>query len=182
MNAMRKLIVWYAARGRFVELVEWRTAESEVSGSNLRARFQFSRNQFSITSGQGWLGPMLCTVKWVKKVSCGGVIALAVEQPQLFIKLPKTKKCVIYWPCAWQCTQFMAWLLTLCLTVPAVHGLAIDAVPDSARSSYPTEELLSVPGSDITKLRHYHRCPRQRFVKVHKSLFFQMSPEHSSQY
>ena len=28
-----------------------------------------TRNQFSITSGQGWLGPMLCTVKWVTKES-----------------------------------------------------------------------------------------------------------------
>ena len=48
-------------------------------------------NQFSITSGQGWLGPMLCTVKLVKKVSCGGVFDLAVEQPQLFRKLHKNK-------------------------------------------------------------------------------------------
>ena len=30
--------------------------------------------------------------KWVKKVSCGGVFDLAVEQPQLFRKLPKNKK------------------------------------------------------------------------------------------
>ena len=34
---------------------------------------------------------MLCTVKWVKKVYCGGVFDLAVEQPQLFRKLPKNK-------------------------------------------------------------------------------------------
>ena len=34
---------------------------------------------------------MLCTVKWVKKVSCGGVFDLAVEQPQLFRKLHKNK-------------------------------------------------------------------------------------------
>ena len=35
---------------------------------------------------------MLCTGKWVKKiVSCGGVFDLAVEQPQLFRKLPKNK-------------------------------------------------------------------------------------------
>ena len=35
---------------------------------------------------------MLYTVKWGKKVSCGGVFDLAVEQPQLFRKLPKNKK------------------------------------------------------------------------------------------
>ena len=33
------------------------------------------------------------TGKWVKKiVSCGGVFDLAVEQPQLFRKLPKKQK------------------------------------------------------------------------------------------
>ena len=38
------------------------------------------------------VGHMLCTVKWVKKVSCGGVFDLAVEQPQLFRKtIPKNK-------------------------------------------------------------------------------------------
>ena len=47
--------------------------------------------QFSITSGQGWLGPKLWPIKWVKKVSCGGVFDLAVEQPQLFRKLHKNK-------------------------------------------------------------------------------------------
>ena len=37
--------------------------------------------------------PMLCTVNWVKKkVSCGGVIDLAVEQPQLFRKLHNKQK------------------------------------------------------------------------------------------
>ena len=52
-----------------------------------------NRNQFSTTSGQGWLGPKLCTGKWVKKiVSCGRVLNLAVEQPQLFQKLSKNKK------------------------------------------------------------------------------------------
>ena len=51
-----------------VELVEWRTADSEGSGLNPRAWFYFSnRNQFSITSGQGRWGPMPCTVKWVRK-------------------------------------------------------------------------------------------------------------------
>ena len=35
---------------------------------------------------------MLCTVKWGKKVSCGGVFDLAVEQQQLFRKLPPQKK------------------------------------------------------------------------------------------
>ena len=35
---------------------------------------------------------MLCTVKWGKKVSYGGVFDLAVEQPQLFRKLPKNKQ------------------------------------------------------------------------------------------
>ena len=46
------------------------------------------RNQFSITSGQGWLRPMLFTGKWGKKIfSYGGVFDLAVEQPQLFRKL-----------------------------------------------------------------------------------------------
>ena len=44
-------------------------------------------------SGQAWLGSILCTGKWVKKiVFCGGVFDLAVEQPQLFRKLPKNKK------------------------------------------------------------------------------------------
>ena len=47
----------------------------------------YNRNQFSITSLQGWWKPMLGTVKWVKKVSYGGVFDLAVEQPQLFRKL-----------------------------------------------------------------------------------------------
>ena len=47
----------------------------------------------------------------------------------------------------------------------AAHGVAIDPVPLSARSSCPTEELLSVPGSDITQLSHYHSCPRQRFSR-----------------
>ena len=56
----------------------------------LDSNFQ-NRNQFSITSGQGWLGPMLCTVKWEKKVCCGGVFDLAVEQPQLFRKQNKNK-------------------------------------------------------------------------------------------
>ena len=43
-------------------------------------------------SGQGWMGPMLWTVKWMKiKISCGGVIDLAVEQQQLFRKLNKNK-------------------------------------------------------------------------------------------
>ena len=38
------------------------------------------------------MGPMLCTVKvGEKKVSCGGVIDLAVEQPQLFRKLHKNQ-------------------------------------------------------------------------------------------
>ena len=50
-------------------------------------------NQFSITSGQGWLRPMLCTRKWVKKiVSYGGVFDLAVEQPQLFRKISKNNQ------------------------------------------------------------------------------------------
>ena len=58
-----------------------------------------NRNQFSITSGQGWLKPMFCTSKWVKKiVSCAGVFDLAVEQPQVFKKQPKNKnktvKCI----------------------------------------------------------------------------------------
>ena len=36
---------------------------------------------------------MLCTGKWVKNiVCCGEVFDLAVEQPQLFRKLPKKKK------------------------------------------------------------------------------------------
>ena len=34
---------------------------------------------------------MLRTVKWVKKISYGGVFDLAVEQPQLFRKLSKNK-------------------------------------------------------------------------------------------
>ena len=34
---------------------------------------------------------MLCTVKRGKKVSCGGVFDLAVEQPQLFRKRHKNK-------------------------------------------------------------------------------------------
>ena len=51
-----------------------------------------TENQLSITSGQGWLGPMLCTVKWGKKVLCSRVFDLAVEQPQLFRKLPKNKQ------------------------------------------------------------------------------------------
>ena len=38
------------------------------------------------------MGPMLCTVKvGEKEISCGGVIDLAVEQPQLFRKLHKNK-------------------------------------------------------------------------------------------
>ena len=45
-----------------------------------------NRNQFSITSGQ-W--HMLCTVKWVKNFKFGGVFDLAVEQLQLFRKLPQ---------------------------------------------------------------------------------------------
>ena len=53
----------------------------------------YNRNQFSIMSSQGWLGPKLCIGKWVKKiVSCGGVFNLAAEQPQLFRKLPKNKQ------------------------------------------------------------------------------------------
>ena len=43
-------------------------------------------------SGQGWLGPVLCTDMWVKKSVCGGVFDLAVEQPQLFRKLPQNKQ------------------------------------------------------------------------------------------
>ena len=43
--------------------------------------------------GQGWMGPMLCAVKvGEKKVSCGGVTDLAVEQPQLFRKQHEDKR------------------------------------------------------------------------------------------
>ena len=42
------------------------------------------------------MGPMLYTVKWVKNVSCGEVIVLAVEQPQLFRKLHKNKNRSLY--------------------------------------------------------------------------------------
>ena len=52
-------------------------------------------------SGQGWWRPMLCTVKWVKKVSYGGVFDLAVEPSQLLRKLHENKlnnnkKSIIY--------------------------------------------------------------------------------------
>ena len=54
-----------------VELVEWRTAESEESGSNPRARFYTSRTETSslslVVTGQWWMGPTPWTVKWVKK-------------------------------------------------------------------------------------------------------------------
>ena len=42
-------------------------------------------------SGQGWLGPILYRSVGKKKVSCDGVYDLAVEQKQLFRKLPKNK-------------------------------------------------------------------------------------------
>ena len=70
---------------------------SRVQIPGLDSNFK-NRNQFSITSGQGWLGPKLCTGKFVKKiVSCGGVFDLAVEQPQLFRKLPKNKNKTQSW-------------------------------------------------------------------------------------
>ena len=68
-----------------------RSQRSLVQIPGVDSNFQ-NRNQFSITSGQRWWEPMLCTGKWVKKVSCGGVFDLAVEQPQLFRKLPRNKQ------------------------------------------------------------------------------------------
>ena len=37
------------------------------------------------------VGPILCAIKWGKKVSCGGVFDLAVGQPHLFRKLTKNR-------------------------------------------------------------------------------------------
>ena len=72
-----------SARGRV-----GRVTDCGVRGLGLDSNL-WNRNQFSFTSGQGWLGPKICTGKWVKKiVSCGGVVDLAVEQPQLFRKRP----------------------------------------------------------------------------------------------
>ena len=80
------------AQGDVVELVEWRTAESEVSGSNPWQDSHFwNRNQFSITSGQRWMEPILSTVKWVKKVSCGGVIDSALNSHNCSVNYTKTK-------------------------------------------------------------------------------------------
>ena len=49
-------------------VVEWLAVESEVTVQIpwLDSYF-YNRTQFSITSGQGWWRPMLCTVNWVKK-------------------------------------------------------------------------------------------------------------------
>ena len=52
----------------------WQSWQSDRLGSQ-RSRVQIpgldsnfqNRNKFSITSGQEWLGPILCTSKWVKK-------------------------------------------------------------------------------------------------------------------
>ena len=68
-----------------------RSQRSLVQDPGLDSDFK-TRNQFSIMSGQGWLGPMHCIVKWVKKVSSGGVVDFVVEQPQLFRKLHKNKQ------------------------------------------------------------------------------------------
>ena len=89
-----------------VELVEWQTAVSEVQcqstsavsevqipglkspGSILTSRTETS--SLSRVVRAGW--DPCSTGKWVKKkISCGWVFDLAVEQPQLFRKLPKNK-------------------------------------------------------------------------------------------
>ena len=49
-------------------------------GSILTSRTETS----SLSRVVGWWRPMLCTVKYMKKVSYGRVFDLAVEQSQLF--------------------------------------------------------------------------------------------------
>ena len=71
----------------------WNVTHSRVTHSRVQIPGNQNRNQFSITSGQGWLRPMLSTGKWVKKiVSFGRVFDLAVEQSQLFRKLSQNKQ------------------------------------------------------------------------------------------
>ena len=82
--------ILYPTRG----IVGWLT-DCRVRGLRFKSPGSIltSRTETSslITSGQGWLGPMLCTIKRGEKVSCGGVFDLAIEQPQLFRKLPKNQ-------------------------------------------------------------------------------------------
>ena len=46
---------------------------------------------FSITIGQGWWRPMLCTDKRVKKVTYGGVFDLALNSHSCSENYTKTK-------------------------------------------------------------------------------------------
>ena len=90
LNDNNKILYTNPARGR----VGWVT-DCGVRGVGFKSQGSIltsTTDSLSCTSSQGWLEPMLCTGKWVKKMaSCGGVFDLAVEQPQLFRKLPKNK-------------------------------------------------------------------------------------------
>ena len=83
-----------------------RNRRSQVQIPELDSYF-YNRNQFSITSGEGWLRPILCTVKWVKNsLQRWNLRDLAVEQPQLLRKLHQNEKNTLLSGTSTAVTQF----------------------------------------------------------------------------
>ena len=67
-----------------------------------------NRNQFSITSGQEWWKPMLCTVKWVKKSPVMVSSTWALNSFNCSENYTKTKKKKNMWLVAAACEN-IAW-------------------------------------------------------------------------